>query len=101
MQVRTLSDLTKIDAERLFRSPEFGQVITGYLSTVPDEYTSHLSFIANNCPVCGGVPDEANRVLLNLSVDFENVKNLGVIVWAHNECFDVLAFCDQNPPIPW
>ena len=101
MRVRTIDDLTTIDAEKLFKSPEFGQVTRAYLSTVPDEYVLALPYIANNCPVCGGEAYEENRILLYLSVDFENVKNLGVIVWAHTECFNGLVMSDQHPPVPW
>lgn len=99
VQHRDLPDTTNIDLKTLWGRSDLGDLKSASITTVPEKYLNRLYFPSEQCPLCGKVALESNRMPANMTL-LVSVP-IGVSVWIHEDCFAPLPLSSKPPAIPW
>jgi hypothetical protein len=99
MQHRDIPDKTNINVKLLLGRPDFGELKSASITTVPEQHLGRLYFPSEECPLCGNVALATNRMPASLNFLFS--FPIGVNVWIHKDCFASLPLSSKPPPIPW
>ena len=101
METREVERATELDLETLFQM-DFGPPLSAVASKVPEQYIEKMYYPTRFCPLCTQPASNFESIYAaSLSIEFERIKNLGVSVWIHRECFDSLPLSDKPSPVPW
>ncbi len=99
MQHRDIPDKTNINLKILLGGPDFGELKSASIATVPEQYLERLYFPSEECPLCGQVAQESSRMPASLNFLFS--YPIGVNIWIRKDCFASLPLSSKPPPIPW